>query len=79
MDLLFLIFNCSEWTTTPFYRDLDVPKTKTLVKLFNISQNESIIINFLIFFGWAMDHPSPRMALPLLVENYKKNHQRNTI
>jgi len=45
-----MIFNFLGWANIPLYGNLNVPKTKIVDKLFKISQNGPIIVNFLIFF-----------------------------
>jgi len=55
MIFYFLIF---KWATTPISGDLDLSNTKTATKLFKISQNKPMIVNFLISPGGPWPTPA---------------------
>jgi len=55
------LFKFFGWTTTSLCGNLGQPKPKTDTKLYKISQNRPMVVNFLIFPA----HPSPWRAPPL--------------
>jgi len=49
--LIIELYKFFGWATTPLYGNLDQPKSKTDTKLYKISQNRHMVVNFLIFPG----------------------------